>query len=381
MSRPALWLEHEGDPELAALCARALAHQGPVRRYTHGFHTYPAGLHPDAARDLVGAFPGRVVRDPFCGGGTVLVEAAVAGRQAVGADISPVARLVARARTAVTDEATRTGVRSAARRMTAAARGATEPPPEALQVRLSPWYEPHVLVELGALHRGLSETSGLVRDLLTAVFSSIVVKTSHRRSDTSRRREVAHRPPGTTAVLFHKKARELARRLETFSEAVPEGTPGPVVLKGDARRDPSGPRADLIVTSPPYPGTYDYLPMQELREIWLGWRSPAALEIGPRRHWRGKDEEARAAWIKASRAWMRSSHQGAAPGAHLVVVVGDGHDDLGRIDTWQTTRSLAEAVGWRFLAGATAGRRDVGREHVLGEHVLVFARAGADDRP
>ena len=43
-------------------------------RVTHGFHTYPAGLNPDAARDLLALFPGDSLHDPFCGGGTVLVE-------------------------------------------------------------------------------------------------------------------------------------------------------------------------------------------------------------------------------------------------------------------------------------------------------------------
>jgi hypothetical protein len=83
----------------------ALSRGGPVERYTHPFHTYPAGMHADAARDLIALFPGDSVFDPFCGGGTVLVEARAAGRRTHGSDVSPVAVRVARARTATPDDA------------------------------------------------------------------------------------------------------------------------------------------------------------------------------------------------------------------------------------------------------------------------------------
>ena len=47
-----------GEPEVGQTLARALDSRGDVERGTHGFHAYPAGLHPDAARILVEAFPG-----------------------------------------------------------------------------------------------------------------------------------------------------------------------------------------------------------------------------------------------------------------------------------------------------------------------------------
>ena len=42
-----------GDRDLATALGDALAAVEFDDRATHGFHTYPAGLHPDAARDLV----------------------------------------------------------------------------------------------------------------------------------------------------------------------------------------------------------------------------------------------------------------------------------------------------------------------------------------
>ena len=58
---------------------------------THGFYRYPAGLQPAAAAQLLELLPSGRVLDPFCGGGTTLVEAERSGRAAVGTDASPLA--------------------------------------------------------------------------------------------------------------------------------------------------------------------------------------------------------------------------------------------------------------------------------------------------
>ena len=55
------------------------------RALTHGFHSYAGRMHPSMARGAVAAFsaPGDGVIDPFCGSGTVLVEAMGLGRRGV----------------------------------------------------------------------------------------------------------------------------------------------------------------------------------------------------------------------------------------------------------------------------------------------------------
>jgi hypothetical protein len=69
--------------------------------FTHTFYKYPARFSPEFARAAISAFskPGDVVLDPFMGGGTTLVEALISRRHAIGSDISPLAHLVADAKT------------------------------------------------------------------------------------------------------------------------------------------------------------------------------------------------------------------------------------------------------------------------------------------
>ncbi len=79
----------------------------PVRGLTHGFYKYPARFSPAFVRAAIQAFtkPGDLCLDPHVGGGTTLVEALAAGRNAIGVDISALAGFVATVKSTVYSEA------------------------------------------------------------------------------------------------------------------------------------------------------------------------------------------------------------------------------------------------------------------------------------
>jgi tRNA G10 N-methylase Trm11 len=68
---------------------------------THYLFRYPAKFHPPIARSLIEAHTeeGDIVLDPFCGSGTLSVEAALLGRSSIGIDIDPVAVFVSKVKT------------------------------------------------------------------------------------------------------------------------------------------------------------------------------------------------------------------------------------------------------------------------------------------
>ncbi|HEX2879794.1 MAG TPA: DNA methyltransferase, partial [Polyangiaceae bacterium] len=80
-----------------------------VRDHVHGFHSYPARLHPVTARRLIEKLSreGDTVLDPFCGSGTVLVEGQLQGRHTIGVDLNPLAAELARFKTERTKPGTR----------------------------------------------------------------------------------------------------------------------------------------------------------------------------------------------------------------------------------------------------------------------------------
>lgn len=356
-----------GDAALAAELEAALRAAGPVERATHPFHTYPAALHPDAARRLLALAEGPVL-DPFCGGGTVLVEAMLAGRDALGCDVGAVATLVARARTRLTDAAERTALRVAARAAAASARHPPPPPPA------PPWvaeaYAPHAYAELCALREAIGRDEGL-----RAVFSSILVKASRRASDTHPALTADDRPPGTVATLFHARAREYARQLEALAAGTPPGV-RVRVHREDARELRLRPEFGLVLTSPPYPGVYDYLPLQALRGWWLGLddRRAEAAEIASRRAFQRDRAAALHAWTADTARWLRAAARALRPGGRLVVVVGDGWARGAPVDAWAPTRLGAEGAGLRFLARATVERWDGGIEVVRPEHAGIWEK-------
>jgi len=362
-------VRQHGDADLAPVIAAALAHTGAIERATHGWHTYPAGLHPDAARDLLAAFPGSV-HDPFCGGGTVLVEARLAGRASSGTDLSPIALLVANARTA--PAALATPMRAAARKLAEQARARTD---VAVPEVCERWYEPHVAQELGRLRDGIRLVAEEpVRRLLEAVFSSIVVKASFRESDTRNVRTPTHRPPGTTAILFHKKARELGRKLEEL----PDG-PAPRLRAADACKVGPPPGTRLILTSPPYPGVYDYLPMQQLRMAWLDLDPGTGMsaELGSRRQFRAEGRgRALREWHEANARWIRTQAEGLAPGGWFAVMVGDGLVGDKLVDALQPTSIALEEAGLVLRARASADRPDHAREAIRIEHLVLASKPG-----
>ena len=78
----------------------------PVSGLTHKFYKYPARFSPVFARAAIDVFTqqGDLCLDPYVGGGTTLVEALAAGRNAIGIDISELAHFVSLAKTAIFDD-------------------------------------------------------------------------------------------------------------------------------------------------------------------------------------------------------------------------------------------------------------------------------------
>jgi hypothetical protein len=289
------------DEQAKAVLVRSLDVAGDddaSRAHVHGFHSYPARLHPTTARRLIEGLsaPGATVLDPFCGSGTVLVEGRLADRKVQGVDANPLAIELSWLKTRGTTSDERAEILRAAR---AAAESADERRKRRAgatrrygseDVAL---FEPHVLLELDGLRAALRTTpSETAARALRLVLSSILVKVSRQPGDTSQARGERRLASGFTLRLFQSKADELVKRLAAFEALLPESrkrpVTAPIVRIGDARQL-EGIRAseiDLVVTSPPYPGTYDYVAHHAPRLRWLELdaRRFADTELGARRN-------------------------------------------------------------------------------------------------
>ncbi len=361
--------EKRGDDDVATLLSTALdlAATESADTLTHGFHAYPARMHPAIARSVLASFgkPTDVVLDPFCGSGTVPIEAMIAGHLAMGSDLGPLAVELAYVKSrllthnqlvAMRERAYEIGDRSTERVQARTAVQARIPKHLALR------YEPHVLKELAGLLEEIDKgPNDEDRRTLRVVFSSLLVKLSKRRADTSDREMEKRLRKGLTTEMFVRKTEELVERYRALRDATPPTARAPRFVCGDARRLASlvGDREiDLVISSPPYGGTYDYAEHHVERSAWLGLDDRALThnEIGARRH--AKSEDAHMRWDAAVLDVLTSIRDVTGRGARVFLLIGDGELDGHRIDASDHLAQLADAAHMRFVASASAARPD-----------------------
>ncbi|MFV8755621.1 TRM11 family SAM-dependent methyltransferase [Nannocystaceae bacterium ST9] len=317
----------------------------PRESLTHGFHSFPARMHPAIARVLLRELQvGRASRvlDPFCGSGTVLVEAMIAGWRSLGSDLDPLALRLARVKTEHRDLRSRERFLDELERVAEASSRRVR---ERVDIRADlpaserQWYEVHTLKELaGLLAEIRAIRDGRDRRALEMVFSAIAVKFSQQRAETAERQTDKRIRKGLPTEFFLRKGVELADRWAALEEALPEHWHPPRLVLSDARVLPhtlAGEfRCDLVLSSPPYGGTYDYVHHHARRHAWLGIQSKTLheREIGARRHLspdrpiRGESPHAR--WDRELLAVLVSLRELMRPDATMVLLIGDA--DLGR---------------------------------------------------
>nr|WP_255216523.1 hypothetical protein [Pseudenhygromyxa sp. WMMC2535] len=355
-------------------------------RLTHGFHAYPARMHPAVARVLLEQLhPGRraEVLDPFCGSGTVAVEAMVAGWRSMSGDLDPLALRLARVKTDRRDAKSRARFLST---LEAVAAASTRRVRQRVDVRAAlsaeerSWYEVHVLKELAGL---LEEIRAVAderdRAALEMVFSAIVVKFSRQRSETAERASNKRIRKGLVTEFFLRKGRELAERWAALEQALPAKGSRPRFIQSDARRLPqtlSGEfRCDLVLCSPPYGGTYDYARHHARRHAWLGIRPRQlrAQEIGARRDL-SRGEGAAARWDRQMLETLEALHTLMRDDAVAIFLVGDAEVGGRRVEADRQLERLAPKAELSFLAAASSPRPDWRGGRERREHLVALRR-------
>jgi tRNA G10 N-methylase Trm11 len=287
---------------------------------THYLFRYPAKFHPPVARHLIEQFSqaGETVLDPFCGSGTLLVEASIAGRKSVGTDIDPVAILASRVkssrlRPASFDEtASRllTNLKPYRRSDAEYERRQFEDYDDAslkAQLtrnqlalpdipRMTHWFRRYVAFDLAVIKRSillLRDVSAPVRDALLLCFASTVRRASNADPVPVSGLEVtAHMKKidakGRTInpfAIFETELRKARVAFEAFWKKAQPGTSGRA-LQADACRLTRKLKGSVaaVITSPPYHGAVDYYRRHTLETYWLDYASSLdeRLELLPR---------------------------------------------------------------------------------------------------
>lgn len=383
-------MERGGEPEAAQKLAALFDVQSALERaLTHGFHSYAGRMHPSIARGAIGAFSaaGDIVVDPFCGSGTVPVEAMGLGRHAIGLDASPLAVAIAQVRTNVLGEAGRA-------RLVAEASRIGEEAGELARKRRRPevprWargeiqrFHPHVLFELLGIQERVKEMpDDEVGRAVALCLSSILVKFMKAGPGAPRDGAEKRIARGVPSRLFTERAEELARGLAALERRMPPGTPAARIEQADARALPlPDGQAALVLSSPPYAGTYDYAVMHEARFLWLGLEPGRfhRVQLGARKG--GAASVPTAVWRAEQARWMAEIGRILRPGGCAVLMVGDGVLDGGPEHAPDGVAATGAAAGLEPVARASQAREihdrrlaEIFAERPRREHLLLLRK-------
>ncbi|WP_405283439.1 DNA methyltransferase [Gaopeijia maritima] len=349
---------------------------------THRLHPYPAKFIPQIPRTLIRELhpgDGTAVLDPFCGSGTTLVEAALAGKRAIGVDLSPIACLVSSVKTTPLNA----DLVELGRRASEVGRSAQPRIPDI--PALDHWFRLDVQRGVSRLIQGIDAVSeGAARSALRVCLSNILVRVSNQESDT---RYAAIEKDVSEELVFSLFQSAVGRAAAALQETwgglfeVPKVS----VLNRDVLEleatDISDP-VSLVVTSPPYPNAYEYWLYHKYRMFWLGM-DPVAVrksEIGARPHYHGSNPQSAADFQRQMVSVMKTLSELLTRSGSVCFQVGDSVIRGELIDNSTLLTRAASEAGFRLVRSfdrtIPSNRKSFNPRHarIKKEQILVFRR-------
>ncbi len=256
---------------------------------THGLHAYAAKCPPQLVRYGLHYYskPGEMILDPMAGSGTTLVEAKLMGRHAIGYDIDPLARLIAKVKSQKIDDRLIKNIyeiiaRKSSKDVAALQSNRT---PKAVAERATPpkfpnrdyWFKIEVSAALAILSYHISNTPmpQSARDFFWVAFSSLILaKTSVANARDiihSRHHFWQHVEQPRVLEKFAARVRLMRKQMAEFRARCDEVSPTTSDARiGDARRlRLKSETLDLVFTSPPYANALDYPRAHFLAVAWM----------------------------------------------------------------------------------------------------------------
>jgi DNA modification methylase len=274
-----------------------------AERSTHLIHSYPAKLLMHIPFFFLAnqrlSKPDDTVLDPFAGSGTVLLESLLSGRNALGAECNPLARLIARVKTTPLD------VSEIESTSSTIFEGATSNPKHPIPdvININHWFYPHVIEHLHSIVEKIASIADIsIREFFLVCLSQCVRKVSladprlstpvrlkeeypngHRMRERAEK-QLSYLKTVSAHDVFKDILSANTRRIATLEPLQNSPLERKVnVLCSDARKlhyeypasdqSPSllpNDSVQLVITSPPYPGAQKYVRCSSLSLGWLG---------------------------------------------------------------------------------------------------------------
>ena len=246
-------------------------------RQIHNLFKYPAKLIPEIAvayldSDYISS--DGVVLDPFCGSGTVMVEAQRLGYDSIGIDINPLSTLISKVKTTSLDW---TEIRKKINQFQDEVKKLKPIIPEF--TNRDYWFNNNVLDSLGKIKTWVSQIEDPeVNNFFSFNFASIIRKICNADpsifpptiSKRMKKRSIERDKKCVFLEFLNKTNHSLSVLEKHFNKL--ELIPSVQCILGSAT-DSLLPKnsIDLIITSPPYINAQKYIRTTKLELFWLEW--------------------------------------------------------------------------------------------------------------
>lgn len=388
---------------------------------THGLHAYAAKCPPQLARYAIEQYsrPGDTLIDPMVGSGTTLVEARLAGRNALGFDIDPLACLIAQVKCKDLPDDAIQAAYSAIMEKTEQVlqQGESVCPVLPEFANRDYWFSPTVSTSLAAISSAI-QTVDISQDLhnfFWVAFSGIILSkvsvANARDIIHSRHHFFQHTAPPNVIAKFSERVRKMRKQMADFRALCQQTPPAQaIVQQADARQLPlANQSVDLVFTSPPYATALDYPRAHFLAVGWMQnrlgltvdqYKGHGSTYIGSERGRIAKifqPDETLSSFPIAQQTLLQLSHLDAhqanliqrywldmlavfeqisrvlKPGSHAVIVVCPSHIRKLEIPTHRLLTEIAQNYGL-FMKEERTRTIDAGRR------VLPYMQAAFGDR-
>jgi site-specific DNA-methyltransferase (cytosine-N4-specific) len=297
---------------------------------THNFHPYPAKFIPQIPRNLILALSkeGDTILDPFCGGGTTLVEAILLDRNAIGVDTNPVGVISSRVKSTKLNEDELTSIDTHLKELSEKLTkkeivNLKRVAPDIKNIDL--WFRDSVVKELSYIKSLIEQIPKVkAKEFCEVALSSIIVKVSKQKGETIYSSIDKDIKEYDVIKQYLSKLKDMRKRITEFNTAA--GTGWLKVYVDDARSlKKVNELADLAITSPPYPNAFDYHLYHKHRISWLG-HNPLDVkkaEIGSHLNYQGKKVDEISIFNSDFLQHLKSINKKIKLGGYYCIVIGD----------------------------------------------------------
>jgi len=243
-----------------------------ITEMTHCYHSYPAKFIPQLARSLIKEFTEEndLIWDPFCGSGTLNVEAFRSCRNSIGSDVNPISILISKAKTTPLNTKILSKYKSKlfelikTNNIKDAEYYLNHGILNGNYNELKEWFPASYLLELAHILdiiKNIRDYKNIYRNFSLCCLSSIIKKTSFWLDSSIKLQKDPNKEPQSPIYCFEHHFNKMEKANEMFYQETKDINVNTTLILHNAKHIlPKKYRnnIDHIITSPPYLISYEY---------------------------------------------------------------------------------------------------------------------------